>query len=96
MRGQCAALCWAHTAPRGVQDLCCVVSTLAALQEVGFNADVQGCLVAAKHQLQHRFQQGRDVSVPTLCQVAPHSTNRLLRAAYRHGQCTTRQDGAVN
>lgn len=52
-----------------VQDLCCVVSTLASLQEVGFNADVQGCLVAAKQQLQHRFQQGRDVSVPTLCQV---------------------------
>ena len=53
----------------GVQDLCCVVSTLASLQGVGFNADVQGCLVAAKQQLQQRFQQGRDVSVPTLCQV---------------------------
>ena len=54
---------------RAVQDLCCVVSTLAALQEAGPNADVRDCLVAAKQQLQHRFEQGRDVSVPTLCQV---------------------------
>ena len=52
-----------------MQDLCCVVDALATLNQVGFSHHVHACLNSSRNQLQHRFEQGADVSLPTLCEV---------------------------
>ena len=46
-----------------------MVNALATLNSVGFSHHVHSCLISSRSQLQHRFQQGADVSLVTLCEV---------------------------
>ena len=46
-----------------------MVDALATLNQVGFSHHVHSCLVSSRNQLQRRFEEGADVSVPTLCEV---------------------------